>query len=1211
MSLSAETAEERIRAGVFRVASVERDAVRRDPVPPFTTAPLQQAASRPLGFGARKTMPVAQGLYEGVAPDGVGYRAQGRRAVSVFRLGLREGGRRPRASAVAAALRTFGFGAAPPGAGLALALLAALALLFAAATAAQAQTTLVSNAGEGRDNAINAGNSASGRITQRFTTGSNMTGYDLSSVGIHIHEDNSSSSETITVSVHRFDSSETNNLGELVATFSTPSTLNEGAVNDFTAPSNTRLLPNTRYLVNIVGVGNHTHDFQIGVTNSDAETGAAGWLIENAFRLNGILVTAAIMMNVKGSNWVPPLIPTLDSAEAFFANGALRYRFDLRLSEGVSIPHREMRDHAFSVTNGHMVKAKRIHKERAGGNLYSNHWRMTVAPADETEPVTVILRGNRPCGETGALCTGSGGWLDGSPTLTLSTDTEPLDLGSLPSLSIADTSGTEDSANLAFDVSLSKAVSATVAVDFRTVSGGTATANADYREASHRIVFSAGETVQPGSVGLIEDAAADAGETVKVEIANARVITPRGAEFGPLSIIRGQATGTINAPASTKTPLSNVNMRIENTSGSERGGWLHFTIRLSRALNENVCYDFETLDTGTASEGIDYLQRPKTTLWQPAGVTEWTEFVRILDDPIDDGGETVQVRISDAELCDDASKTIAINRGEATGTITNSDPIPAAWLARFGRTVADQVIDAVEGRMGAARAPGTEVTLGGQRVGAAGAPEGQAPIETDMDLMMAALGGRTTSEEVRGSSGSLAASEANATRLRPKSGRAAPDLRAGGAGDPEGTTRHPLQGRGMTEREFLLGSSFSLAAGDARTGHYAFWGRGTVSRFDGRDGALTVDGEVVSAFLGADWSRERTTLGLILGHSIGDGGYRSETGRGSVSSTLTGLYPWVRQALGERISVWGVAGYGEGTLTVTLANEDGTSQAAIRTDLELAMGAVGLRGTLVQAPDEGGFELAVKTDAMGVRTRSASVPGLAGASAEVTRLRLGLEGSRPFRFEGGAELRPSIEIGVRQDGGDAETGFGVDVGGGIAWTDPERGLSVDLKGRGLMSHKSKGFREAGISGALSWTPRAESARAGRGPSLTLTQTMGGQASGGADALLERGTLAGLAANDNGAKDGGLLSRRRLEVRFGYGFAAFGDGFTSTPELGFGLSEAARDYRLGWRLSRAAGAGSLDLSLEATRREVANDNSAGGGAGVEPEHTVGLRIEARF
>ena len=1104
-----------------------------------------------------------------------------------FRSDPREGGGQPRAFALAAALRTPGFGAAR---------LAALVLLFAGAAAAQAQTTLVSNAGEGRDNAINVGNSAFGRIAQRFTTGSNSTGYELSSVGIYIDADNSATGEIITVSVHRFDGKETNNLGELVVTLSTPSTLNEGAVNDFTAPPYAALLPDTRYLVNIFTEGDHTHDFQLGVTNSDAETGAAGWLIENAFRLNGILVSSSIMMNVKGSNWIPPLIPTLESAEALFANGALRYRFDLRLSEGVSIPHREMRDHAFSVTNGHMDRALRIHKERTEGKLYSNHWRMTVVPDDETKPVTVTLRGDRPCSDRGALCTSSGGRLLGSPTLTLNTDTQPPDLGSLPSLSIADTSGTEDSANLAFDVSLSKAVSATVAVDFRTVSGGTATANADYQEADYRIVFSAGETERPGSVALIEDAASDAGETVNVEIANARVITPRGAEFGPLSITRAQATGTIGAPAGSRAPLPNVDMRIENTSGSERGGWLHFTILLSRALDEHVCYDFETLGSGTAVEGVDYLRRPRSTLWQPPGVTEWTEFVRILDDAIDDGGETVEVRISDAELCDDASQTITISRAEATGTIANSDPIPAAWLARFGRTVADQVIDAVEVRMGAAGASGAEANLSGQRVGAPGAPE---------DWARAAAGGRMSLWGDAGDAGT------DATRLRPGSWGQRPGLRGEGAMDPEGPNWHAPRGHGMAGRELLLGSSFSLAAGDARTGSYGLWGRRSASRFDGRDGDLALDGEVASTLLGADWRREGTTAGLILGHSVGDGGYRSESGRGTVSSTMTGLYPWMRQALAERISLWGVAGYGEGALTVVPANAerasaDGAPQTAIRTDLKLEMGAVGLRRTLAQAPAEGGFELAVETDAMGVRTRSAAVTGLAGTSAEATRLRLGLAASRPFRFEG-AQLRPSVEVAVRRDGGDAETGFGVDVGGGIAWTDPRRGLAFDLRGRGLVSHDAKGFREVGLSGSLFWEPRADS---GRGPSLALTQTMGTQASGGADALLERGTLAGLAANDGGAEHRGLLASRRLGLRFGYGLAAFGGRFTSTPGLGFERSAAGRDYRLGWRLSRGGRAGALDLSLEATRREAVNASGAGR-VGVEPDHAVGLRIEARF
>ena len=103
--------------------------------------------------------------------------------------------------------------------------------------------------------------------------------------------------------------------------------------------------------------------------------------------------------------------------------------------------------------------------------------------------------------------------------------------------------------------------------------------------------------------------------------------------------------------------------------------------------------------------------------------------------------------------------------------------------------------------------------------------------------------------------------------------------------------------------------------------------------------------------------------------------------------------------LGERLSVWGVAGYGDGSLTLEPRAEDGTHAGAIRTDLDLWMAAVGLRGVALDGGDDG-LTLAVKTDAMTVRTASDAVSGaggnLAAAKAEVTRLRLGLEGSRPF-----------------------------------------------------------------------------------------------------------------------------------------------------------------------------------------------------------------------
>jgi DNA topoisomerase-1 len=57
-------------AAGFSVASVERREVRRNPFPPFTTSTLQQEASRKLGFGASRTMSVAQRLYEGIDLDG-------------------------------------------------------------------------------------------------------------------------------------------------------------------------------------------------------------------------------------------------------------------------------------------------------------------------------------------------------------------------------------------------------------------------------------------------------------------------------------------------------------------------------------------------------------------------------------------------------------------------------------------------------------------------------------------------------------------------------------------------------------------------------------------------------------------------------------------------------------------------------------------------------------------------------------------------------------------------------------------------------------------------------------------------------------------------------------------------------------------------------------------------------------------------------------
>ena len=129
---------------------------------------------------------------------------------------------------------------------------------------------------------------------------------------------------------------------------------------------------------------------------------------------------------------------------------------------------------------------------------------------------------------------------------------------------------------------------------------------------------------------------------------------------------------------------------------------------------------------------------------------------------------------------------------------------------------------------------------------------------------------------------------------------------------------HPLGGglngngllqMGLGGGDLLTGSAFAMNRKTRHGGILSFWSRGARSSFAGREGALSLGGDVRTTMVGADYAKGPLVAGLSLSHSQGLGEYVGVAG-GQVTSSVTGLYPWLGYKATDRVTVWGVAGYG-------------------------------------------------------------------------------------------------------------------------------------------------------------------------------------------------------------------------------------------------------------------------------------------------------------
>ena len=807
----------------------------------------------------------------------------------------------------------------------------------------------------------------------------------------------------------------------------------------------------------------------------------------------------------------------------------------------------------------------------------------------------------------------------------------------LPALTIDDAEGREGTnANIAFTVTLNPASSELVTVDYKTVAR-TATEGEDYTRTRGTLRFEPGQTTKTVRVPIIDDTVEDDGETFLLDLYEASGATMvdteswatgtiRNSEDAPTGNEHALTASFSNVPAEHGGPgeanrftfdlifseapevsyrtlrddaftvtggaVKRAKRKVQGSNQSwtihvEPDGWGQIAIRLNagkactasgavctgddRALsnspsatvagpaalsvadaraNENtddalnfvvsldkvstltVTVDYAT-SNGSATAGADYTATSGTLTFTPGDAAK-SISVPILDDAIDDGVETMTLTLSSATNARIADAT-------ATGTIENSDPLQKAWIARFGRTVASDVVDGITERLSNPRG-GSEVRIAGVTL------------------------------RQHGSTWTEAASED--TEL----------------GDLEG--ERTLDAREVGARELLLRSAFRLEGeSDGPDGTaWTAWGRFSNASFEGETDGITLSGDVTTGLVGADVGTGEWTAGVALSSAKGDGPWRmGESGgnaacnRGTVESALTSVHPYAERHLNDDVALWVIAGYGTGNMTI---RQDGCD--SYTTDVDMRMAAAGVRGQVLAAAAGDALDMAVRTDALWLRTTSDKVEGLEGAQADVTRLRLMVDAGRSFTTAGGATLTPTIEAGVRHDAGDAEEGVGFEVGAGLAYQAP--GFTIEAKARTLVAHNDSAYREWGASFAVRVDPGSDE----RGLSLSITPTWGSAASEAEQLWSTR------SAEDLGEEDT-LEAERRLEAALGYGLGAPGGFGIVTPYAALSLANGTeRTLRAGVRWNAPQ---SATIALEATREDEGADSA--------PTHAVMLRAAIGF
>ena len=373
----------------------------------------------------------------------------------------------------------------------------------------------------------------------------------------------------------------------------------------------------------------------------------------------------------------------------------------------------------------------------------------------------------------------------------------------------------------------------------------------------------------------------------------------------------------------------------------------------------------------------------------------------------------------------------------------------------------------------------------------------------------------------------------------------------------------------LQETSFALSLNGEKEEETSRTGFesIAVWGSADYQNISGGDD-VSWDGSIISFHIGSDMRVTDEVLGGVsVSWSRGAFDYEDRTmGRsqeGEYELELLSFHPYGGWTPLPGLNLWAIGGYGFGEVTIKDEGITGSQSS----DVQAYSGSFG--ASAERDLEENSLFPGLTTVRVKAQTSIAMMEVedngdmISSLTTEAYQQRVSMEVSHTCIVCENRYVIPTLEVGLRNDAGDGETGNGLEIGGDVEYRATDLGLRIVLNGRWLAVHSGE-LEEWGVGGSVRFEPGA-----GQGLWMSITPEWGEMGSRTRelwDAKIEE------------IERASEEREMRLSGEVGYGLSLGKASFT--PSAGVSLTnQGYRSYRIG----SGVVVGEFSLTLEGERR----------------------------